>query len=311
MFGSLSSLSINRKEQGESMASDEAVSSPPVKTLLDEPHLIATIDTGYSPLLSVSCVGEDLVWTGGNNKTMKLLNLQGKLQTSIQTKSGERPEDIAMTRDGNLVYTDYNNKTVNLVKNNKTRTVITVRGWYPGYVCSTTSGDLLVTMRNDKKESKIVRYSGFIGKEPKIVCHSGFIGKQTIQYDDQGRPLYSSGDMKHITENRNLDICVADCGARAVVVVNPSGKLRFRYTGYPSNTEESFSPLGLTTDSQSHILVVDHDNHRIHILDQDGQFLCYITCGLVNPWVLCVDIKDNLFAAEHYSAKVKKIQYLQ
>jgi tripartite motif-containing protein 2/3 len=229
---------------------------------------------------------------------MKLLNLRGKLQTSMQTKSGDYPGDIAVTWDGDLVYTD--NKTVNLVKNNQTHTVITLQGWVPEAVCCTASGDVLVTMvSHDKQQSKVVRYSGSTQK-------------QSIQYDVQGRPLYSSGTYpNYISENRNLDICVADHGASAVVVVNAAGKLRFRYTGPPSNTGGSFDPRGLTTDSQGHIIVTDSNNHRVHIIDQDGQFLHYIHYGLVYPYGLCVDIRDNLFVAERWSAKVKKIQYLQ
>ncbi|XP_055999047.1 E3 ubiquitin-protein ligase TRIM71-like [Ostrea edulis] len=300
MFGSLSPLSINT-EHGDTMKSAEAVSSPPVKPLLDEPRVTATIDTGYNRLYSVSCLSEDQVWTYGNNETMKLLNPQSKLLTSIQTKSGNAPEDIAVTRDGDLVYTDISNNTVNLIKNKQIQTVITLQGWRPLTVCCTAGNDLLVTMiSDDRKPSKVVRYSGSTEK-------------QSIQFDDQGRPLYSSGpysDNKYLSENKNLDICVADWLASAVVVVNQSGKLRFRYTGHPSNTEQSFKPAGITTDSQSHILTADYNNHRIHILDQDGQFLRYIHCDLDRPLDLCVDIRDNLFVAEWLTAKVKKIQYL-
>ncbi|XP_055999080.1 E3 ubiquitin-protein ligase TRIM71-like [Ostrea edulis] len=298
MFGSLSPLSINT-EHNDTMKSAEAVSSPPVKPLLDEPRVTATIDTGYTYLYSVSCLSEDQVWTCGNNDTMKLLNLQSKLLTSIQTKSGRLPHDIAVTRDGDLVYTDYKTKTINLIKNKQIQTVITLQGWRPRYVCCTAGNDLLVTMiSDDRKQSKVVRYSGSTEK-------------QSIQFDDQGRPLYSSDTFpKYLSENKNLDICVADCLASAVVVVNQSGKLRFRYTGHPSNTKQSFIPFGITTDSQSHILTADYNNNRIHILDQDGQFLRYIHCDLERPWGLCVDIRDNLFVAECYTAKVKKIQYL-
>ncbi|XP_056005842.1 E3 ubiquitin-protein ligase Midline-1-like [Ostrea edulis] len=296
MFGSLPPLSINTEEQGYTMKSAEAVSSPPVKPLLDEPRVTATIDTGYSGLYSVSCVSEEQVWTRGSNEIMKLLNLRGKLLTSIKTKSGKVPEDIAVTRAGDLVYTDYSDNTINLVKNKKIQTVITLQGWRPLGVCRTASDDLLVTMNSDDKtQSKVVRYSGSTEK-------------QSIQFDDQGRPLYSSA--RRISENRNLDICVADWGVNAVVVVNQSGKLRFKYTGHPSNTEQSFDPAGITTDSQSHILTADCLNHRIHILDQDGQFLRYIHCDLEYSWGLCVDIRDNLFVAEFDTAKVKKIQYL-
>ncbi|XP_056002493.1 uncharacterized protein LOC130049218 [Ostrea edulis] len=300
MFGSLSPLSINT-EHGNTMKSAEAVSSPPVNPLLDDRCLTPTIDTGFNYIYSVSCLSEDQVWTCGDNETMKLLNLQSKLLTSIQTKSGNEPEDIAVTRDGDLVYTDPINRTVNLVKNKQIQTVITLQGWRPGIICSTTSDDLLVTMiSDDKKQSKVVRYSGSTEK-------------QSIQFDDHDRPLYSYGyfinNDKYICENRNMDICVADFGASSVVVVNQSGKLRFRYIGHPSNTEQSFDPVGITTDSQSHILTGDIVNNRIHILDQDGQFLRYIH-NLKLPLGLCVDIRDNLFVAERDTAKVKIIQYI-
>ncbi|XP_048749521.1 E3 ubiquitin-protein ligase TRIM36-like [Ostrea edulis] len=293
MFGSLSSLSINT-ENSDTMKSPEGASSPPVKTLLDEPLLTATIKLEYEDkMYSVSCLSEEEVWTCDNNK-MKLLNLQNKLLISVQTKSGNAPTDIAVTRDGNLVYTDTDNKTVNLVKNKQIQTVIRLQGWVPQFVCSALSDNLLVIMDSDDREqSKVVRYSGSTET-------------QTIQFDDYCRPLYSSAG--YISENRNLDICVADRGANAVVVVNQSGKLRFRYAGHPLSTHEPFKPVGITTDSQSHILTADHFHHFIHILDQDGQFLRYIRCTY--PWSLCVDIRDNLFVVKYVSHAVDKIQYL-
>ena len=132
--------------------------------------------------------------------------------------------------------------------------------------------------------------------------------KQTIQWDDQGKPLYSSSVItKSLWENRNFDICVADRDARAVVVVSAAGKLRFRYT---STSVDSFHPFSITTYSQGNILTSDRYNYLIHIIDQDGYFLCFIhNCGLQEPWGLCVDSRDNLFVAEHVTSEVKKIQY--
>nr|XP_022309161.1 uncharacterized protein LOC111114910 [Crassostrea virginica]XP_022309163.1 uncharacterized protein LOC111114910 [Crassostrea virginica] len=299
------------EEHGGLKKTPGAVSSPPArplsdktlsdKTLSDKPQILTDIPTGYKYLYNVSCLSDAEIWTSGNNKIMELYNLKGELLKSVQTKSGNMPEDIAVTRSGGLVYTDEEDSSINLVSGTQIQTLITLRGWRPSGLCSTASGDLLVIMTSDDcKQTKVVRYSGSTEK-------------QTIQRDDQGKPLYSSGGFygyKYLSENRNSDICVSDCDAGAVVVVSAAGKLRFRYTGPPSTPRESFHPLGITTDSQANILMSDYHKHRIHIIDQDGLFLRFLhNCGLQTPWGLCVDSRDDLFVAERDTGKVKKLQY--
>ncbi|XP_062603876.1 uncharacterized protein LOC134265674 [Saccostrea cucullata] len=103
------------------------------------------------------------------------------------------------------------------------------------------------------------------GEQAKVVRHSGSTKKQTIQFDSNHKSLFSLGYCKCINENINLDICVADNKAKAVVVVNEAGKLRFRYEGPPSSSKGTFGPVGITTDNQSQILTADCDNNCIHI----------------------------------------------
>ncbi|XP_078310800.1 uncharacterized protein LOC111132646 [Crassostrea virginica] len=294
-FGSIIPLSLETEEQGYTVPSPGAKSSPPDRPLLDVPQLITELDTAYKYLYGVSCLGDEEIWTLGEHNTLKLYNMKGELLKSVQTKSGNGPADTAVTRSRGLLFVDWGDRSINLVIGTQIQTLITLRGWRPRSVCTTLSGDLLVSMDSDDKQSKVVRYSGSTEK-------------QSIHRDDQGNPLYTSGNIKYLSENRNLDICVADCRAGAVVVVSAAGKLRFRYTGPSSTPRGSFYPRGITTDSRANILTSDYDKYRIHIIDQDGHFLHYIdNCSLQWPWGLCVDSRDNLFVAEAISSKPVKV----
>ncbi|XP_062621691.1 uncharacterized protein LOC134283263 [Saccostrea cucullata] len=308
LFGTLSLTSLSPEKKDYSIKTSqklhEAGSSSPVKQLLDEPETVTTINTGYEYLYNVACLSDEEIWTSGDDSTMKLFSInQGSLLKSITTRSGTTHSSIAVTKSGDLVYTDYNDRTVNIVKIEKiyVEEMIRLQDWKPRAAYSTSLDDLLVIMENDAyKQTKVVRYSGSTQK-------------QSIQFDDKGKPLLSYGRflIYYIRENTNQDICLSDCGAGAVVVVNQVGKLRFRYTGHtPALKNLPFSPLGITTDSQSHILTVDFNNDCVHIIDRDGQFLRYIECGLSKPRGLCTDTNDNLLVAQYGNRQVKKIRYL-
>lgn len=273
-----------------------------MKSLLKEPLTKATICTDYvghlNGLRSVACLNDDKIWSSGMNNIISLYNLQGDLLTSVRTKSGKRPTGIAVTNTGDLVYTDEDDKTINIVRNKKIEVLIKFHDWRPLNVCSTPFGNLLVLMGSDDYE------------QTKVVRYSGSTEKQCIQNDENGKAFFSPDDSKYLAVNRNQDICVADYRAKRVVVISATGKLRFTYTGSTPNTIESFDPVGITTDSLSRILIADGHCHYIHIIDQEGQFLRYIdNLNLRGPWGLCIDTNDNLFVAECDLGKIEKIQY--
>ena len=268
------------------------------QTYTGEPRVLKRIFTHNKIFRSVSCLNDRMFWTcGQGDNFMRLYNLQGVHMESIKTKSWFGAWDIAVSTNGNLVYTDLIDGSINQVINGSVETLVRLWGWNPYSLCSTSSGDLLVIMDSeDRTQTRVVRYSG--AREI-----------QSIQWDDLNRPLYSRSVYKSLCENRNFNICVTVCEAHEVVVVCAAGELRFKYTSPPSIALEPFDPVGITTDSNRNILIADHNSDRIHIIDQDGQFLRYIDKCTLQPWSLCMDSRDNLFVTETKTGILKKIQY--
>lgn len=108
-----------------------------IKLLIDKPQIIASINTEYRGLKSVSCLSDEQIWTCGfNDIVMRLYNLQGEVVKSIQTKTLKGPRPMSVTKNGDLVYTDEDARTVNIVRNTQIQTairvrVIRLRGWKP------------------------------------------------------------------------------------------------------------------------------------------------------------------------------------
>ncbi|XP_062606427.1 uncharacterized protein LOC134268252 [Saccostrea cucullata] len=187
---------------------------------------------------------------------------RGELLQTVGTASKNRPGGIAVTKHGELVYTDPIAKTLNIVKDEGTES-ITLQNWTPYRVRSTPSGDLLVNMHSNRdKRLKVVRYSGSTEKQ------SILLKDRTSIYE---HPVHNKNC---ISENRNLDICLVHFNDKSIIVINQAGKQRFIYRGQTSSPKRKpFNPKGITTDSRSQILIADYDNDCVHIIDRDGTYV--------------------------------------
>jgi hypothetical protein len=279
----------------------EEASHLSLQELLNQAKSITTFPTGIKPLYNIACVGVDEVLVYGSDKIIRRVDVHGSVRDTVTTTCKTRPYGITVTRQGELVYSDDNRK-VNIVRHGRTETLITTpQRWYPGQLCCTKSGDILVTMRTaDYNQHKIVRYQG------KTVT-------QEIDRDEDGVPIYKGGGFSlYVVENNNGDVCASDGNAHIVVVVNKSGRVRFRYDGTPARRKKSFYPKHIVTDSMSQIIVADFNNACLHILDQNGQFLrCVDNFGHDNPQGLSVDREGRLWVGLAGSGNVKVIQYMK
>ncbi|XP_062593638.1 uncharacterized protein LOC134255143 [Saccostrea cucullata] len=273
-----------------------------VKELLEEARLIANIPTNVKNLLKIVCVGSAEVWVNGTDKMICCVDIHGAVQDTVTSTCNRFPNDITVTREEELLYSDAINRTVNIVRDGKTKTLITIpRGWHPRGLCCTRSGDILVSMNSTDK----ICY--------KIVCYQGQRVTQEIEKDERGDPIYQGGEYGvYVVENNNGDIVASDRNAFKVVVVDRTGKVRFRYNDKPPGGERSFGPTHIVTDSMGHIIVTDCQNDCLHILDQNGQFLrCVDNCGLEDPYGLSVDSEGKLWVGLFFSGEMKVIKYMK
>lgn len=135
-FGLVSWSSIETEEQGYILKPISSMSFPEDRTLINVPRIIANTDIQHGlSLRKVSCVDMGQFWTCGIDKFMRLYNYYGELVKTIQTESGIMPRDIAVAKNGNLVYTDPKNSTVNIVKNTHKYVVIRLKEWIPSFIC--------------------------------------------------------------------------------------------------------------------------------------------------------------------------------
>lgn len=195
--------SFKAEEHCYFMDAPSADSSQRDTSPIEEPNRTNVIYSEYKALFKLcsgSCLSNEEIWLTSEDSVIRLYNLREEnVSKSIHTKSGSPPKDIAVTSSGDLVYTDYTDRTVNIVKNTNIHTVIRLRGWSPLNVCITSSSDILVVMFSNDERTKVVRFTDFEEK-------------QNIEFNDKGQSLYSSGDSKKcISENKNMDICVSDC----------------------------------------------------------------------------------------------------
>lgn len=141
----MSALSNKTEKRSYTMDYPGAEPSPPERQHIDVPKVIAEIKTKYgyfSQLFSVSCLGDENIWTSGNEKITPQLT-RGTCE--VQTKSGNYPQDKAVNKSKDLIYTDKKERTVNIVNDALIEPVIKTKRWKPSYICSTSSGDLLDT----------------------------------------------------------------------------------------------------------------------------------------------------------------------
>nr|XP_022307063.1 uncharacterized protein LOC111113256 isoform X1 [Crassostrea virginica] len=270
---------------------------------MSNPVVVSTIQTPYvkeTELWRILCDEAGKIWISGNDQKVYQIDQSGSIKKTVSVSDNVRALSLSVGKE--LIFSAFWPDTkLHRYDGNVVRTVVDLGQWRPRGLCHSASGNLLVSMRSsDGSQSRVVRYSGTIET-------------MVIQNDRQEKPLFSVGasNVLLLTENGNGDICVADNAGKAVVVVNPSDELRFKYQGNtsPKPKYKSFQPSNIATDVNQQILINDDPNDIVHVIDKDGNFLRYIEYPCNGG--LSIDSEHNLIAGNQKSGEIRIIRYLQ
>ena len=273
------------------------------KKLMSNPVILSAIQTPYSKytcLWRVLCEETGEIWVSGDDSKIYKLDQRGLVLKTVFVS--EDVNALTLDMDKQLFFSiGWSDTKVYRYDGNVVRTAVDLGQWCPRGLCHSADGDLLVSMRfKDETQSRVVRYSGI--KSTMI-----------IQNDRQGKRLFSNGDaaVLQLTENGNRDICVSDYAGKAVVVVNASGELRFKYQGKTSQKRnyKSFKPTKIATDVNQQILINDVSKDIVHVIDSDGNFLRFIEYSCRGG--LSIDREHNLVVGDINNGRLRIIKYLQ
>ena len=225
---------LQGKELRIEIAKYRANLSSSTTMLLNDVRVVNTFSVDYNPLSRVACIGKDAAWISGWKKPITRVDIQGSIQETITCR--KNPSDISITIKGELIYAEYESKTIYIVREGTIENLITTpQGWETKGLCCTRSGNILVNLHK-------------LGRN-KIICYKDAIITAEIDEDKHGNQIFKDGTNRlDMAENNNGDICVTDRNAKIVIVLNLTGCVRFRYDGKAAERMKSFEPRCILTD---------------------------------------------------------------
>ena len=270
------------------------------RTLMHLPFVIKSFDFGQQWDLNLSpCRSKpDCIWVG--YKQCKIVLIDSKGQKMKKIKFGFHVEDFAEVKSNDIFITLFKERCIKRCSpKGKVRKFLETGDWSPTGICADRKGDLLVTLTKDGI-GKVMRF----GRERNVI--------QDVIPEHHGATVLSNPH--RLTENADQAICVLDLPDRKVVILYGNLSYKAEYTGSGDDKKQAqFYPTAICTDRRCHILVADHNNHCIDLLDRNGKFMMYLVREdkINNPRSLCVD-GDGMAWVEYLNGKggFKILMYL-
>ncbi|KAJ8313939.1 hypothetical protein KUTeg_008500, partial [Tegillarca granosa] len=224
---------------------------------------VNTVRQFYSRMKHVVTTGNNQAWLWcRGSRDLSLVTSNGKVKHNINTEFDLC--DASVSSSGEILVTEWGGKKVKKLTTNNTFTdIYTASDFYQTRGITITDTDKVFVGLCKYNDSKIVE----------ITTSGKHI--RTIQRDTVGNKLLFSWP-NCIRININGDIIVSDNYSK-VVAVNTSGRKRFIYGGKDRKQQKSWNPWYVVTDKYGQIIISDYRNAVLHMLDQDGNLIQYLS----------------------------------
>ena len=282
------------------------------RSLIPNPSVQYQFTVVSSPY--IACDEQGQAWMRGGTRvsrskrttysTLKLVGKDGSVKDETETKFAIN--DIAMTSDGCLLLANNDNKSIESISRLKIHNTLFRTSGVPIGLCCLHNNDIVVISNN------VVEFHKETGRNVIIYNRNGEI-RQTMDHIKLKYPNKVSVNKV----NKHIYICDYEKYSRGsvgkVIALGGDCEIKYEYTG---QGDSKFTPLDVCTDQMGHVLITDHDNHRVHILDQEGQFMQYILTsqGLLHQPVSIVDVDSDGYVwvgeKDSYRYHVKVVKYL-
>lgn len=236
--------------------------------------------TDKSAIVGIAAEENNSFWIhNSRDKMLQKVNLESDVRF-IDTIDNIRVYDFCKRhKDGSMILTLYGDHHIKVLTRDRTfRNVTNLRPYLPLGIHLTADDEILVGFQENAETFPIT------DRSTRGILKLGRTGKEKgrFEFDKEKRRLFTCP--YRITTNINKDICVSDHitsdDSGRVVIMTPEGNIRWSYIGHPEINSgwNKFNPEGLATTPDGNVVIMDCNNHAIHVLSIDGDLLhCQMT----------------------------------
>ncbi|CAH1792987.1 unnamed protein product [Owenia fusiformis] len=121
-------------------------------------------------------------------------------------------------------------------------------------------------------------------------------------------------DPRYVTINHKGIIFVSDLSEHCVKRFTMEGEeVPGAYGSRGVGIGQLNCPLGVCIDSQDNLIIADHNNHRVHMVDPNGTFIKYLLVAEdgMKPWSVAIDQQGDLIVGSYNSGDLTIIKYIE